>query len=113
MNGLQKELDVLKRIMNSDSPTKDAEFQKKVDEINKLYPSESDGDLIADFVMQCYEKIGDELNQVKNELTVRQQLADISGFISLSYIAKNYFGKSMDVLLMASQVSLPKTKRRD
>ena len=52
MNGLQKELDVLKRIMNSDSPTKDAEFQKKVDEINKLYPSESDGDLIADFVMQ-------------------------------------------------------------
>lgn len=94
MNGLQKELDVLKQIMNSDNPTKDAEFQKKVDEINKLYPSESDGNLIADFVMQCYEKIGDELNQVKNELTVRQQLADISGFISLSYIAKNYFGKS-------------------
>lgn len=47
MNGLQKELDVLKQIMNSDGPTKDAEFQKKVDEINKLYPSESDGDLIA------------------------------------------------------------------
>ena len=94
MNGLQKELDVLKQIMNSDNPTKDAEFQKKVDEINKLYPSESNGNLIADFVMQCYEKIGDELNQVKNELTVRQQLADISGFISLSYIAKNYFGKS-------------------
>ena len=43
MNGLQKELDVLKQIMNSDNPTKDAEFQKKVDEINKLYPSESDG----------------------------------------------------------------------
>lgn len=94
MDTLQKELKVLKLIMSSDSPTKVADFQKKVDEINKLYPSESDGNIIADFVMQCYEEIGNELNQVKNELTVRQQLADISGFISLSYIARNYFGKS-------------------
>ncbi|MCD8093971.1 MAG: DUF5053 domain-containing protein [Bacteroides sp.] len=94
MNTLQKELESLKQIMTSDSLTRVADFQKKVDEINKRYPSESDGDIIADFVMQCYQEIGDELNQVKNELTVRQQLADISGFISLSYIAKNYFGKS-------------------
>ena len=94
MNELQKELEVLKQIMNSDSPGKEAEFQKKVDEINRLYPSESDGDTIADFVMQCYDEIGSELNLLQNELTVRQQLADISGFISLSYIARNYFGKS-------------------
>mgnify|MGYP002914121852 CR=1 FL=1 len=94
MSGLQRELNVLRQIMGSESPTKETDFQKKVDEINKLYPSESDGNLIADFVMQCYEEIGNELNQVKNELTVRQQLADISGFISLSYIARNYFGKS-------------------
>lgn len=94
MKTLQKELEALKLIMSSDSPTKERDFQKKVDEINKLYPSEIDGDIIADFVMQCYEEIGSELNQIKNELTVRQQLADISGFISLSYIAKTYFGKS-------------------
>lgn len=94
MKTLQKELEALKLIMSSDSPTKERDFQKKVDEINKLYPSESDGDIIVDFIIQCYEEIGNELNQVKNELTVRQQLADISGFISLSYIAKNYFGKS-------------------
>lgn len=94
MEGLENELKVLKQIMNSDNPAKVTDFQKKVDEINKLYPSERDGDIIADFVMQCYEEIGCELNQIKNELTVRQQLADISGFISLSYIAKNYFGKS-------------------
>lgn len=94
MEGLENELKVLKQIMNSDNPAKVTDFQKKVDEINKLYPSERDGDIIADFVMHCYEEIGCELNQIKNELTVRQQLADISGFISLSYIAKNYFGKS-------------------
>ena len=94
MKTLQKELDVLKEIMISDSPTKTVDFQKKVDEINKLYPTEEDGNIIADFVLQCYEEIGNELEQVKNELTVRQQLADISGVISLSYIAKNYFGKS-------------------
>jgi hypothetical protein len=94
MDTLHKELEVLKQIMSSDSPTKIAEFQKKTDEINKLYPSESDGDIIADFIMQCYKDIGNELNQVKNELTIRQQLADISSFVSLSYIAKNYFGKS-------------------
>lgn len=80
--------------MSSDSPTRETDFQKGVGEINELFPSESDGDIIADFVMQCYEEIGNELNQIKNELTVRQQLADISGFISLSYIAKTYFGKS-------------------
>lgn len=94
MKEIKNELKVLKEIMKSDSPTKVIDFQKKVDEINKLYPSEKDGDIIADFVMQCYAEIGSELNQVKNELTMRQQLADISGFISLSYIAKNYFGKS-------------------
>lgn len=94
MYELKNELKVLKEIMKSDSPTKVIDFQKKVDEINKLYPSEKDGDIIADFVMQYYAEIGSELNQVRNELTVRQQLADISGFISLSYIAKNYFGKS-------------------
>lgn len=94
MKEIKNELKVLKEIMKSDSPTKVMDFQKKVDEINKLYPSEKDGDTIADFVMECYAEIGSELNQVKNELTIRQQLADISGFISLSYIAKNYFGKS-------------------
>lgn len=94
MSTLQKDLEILKQIMKSDNSAKMVEFQKKVDEINALYPSEKDGNLIADFVLQCYEEIGDELNQVKNELTVRQQIADISGFISLSYIAKNYFGKS-------------------
>lgn len=94
MNELQKELNVLKQIMNSDNPEKLAEFQKKVDEINILYPSENDGDNIADFILQCYGEIGSELSQVKNDLAVRQQLATIGDFISLSYIAKNYFGKS-------------------
>lgn len=94
MRTLQKELGALKSIMSSNNPTRETDFQKRVDEVNKLFPSESDGDIIADFVMQCYEEIGSELNQIKNELTVRQQLADISGFISLSYIAKTYFGKS-------------------
>lgn len=94
MNTLQKDLEILKQIMTSDNPDKMGEFQRKVDETNVLYPSEEDGNIIADFVLQCYEEIGNELDQVKNELTVRQQLADISGFISLSYIAKNYFGKS-------------------
>lgn len=67
---LQKELEALKLIMSSSSPTRIEDFQKKVDEINKLYPSEKDGDIIADFVLQCYDTIGCELNQVKNELTV-------------------------------------------
>lgn len=94
MKTLVEELEVLKRIMASDSPTKTEDFQKKVDEINARYPSEKDGNAIADFVLQCYDEIGTELNEIKNELTVRQQLTDISGAISLSYIAQNYFGKS-------------------
>ncbi len=94
MDTLQKELEALKRILESESSTRMDAFKAKVDEINRMYPSEKDGDTIADFVMECYAKIGEELNQVKTELTVRQQLADISGFISLSYIAQNYFGKS-------------------
>ena len=97
MDALQKDLQELKDILKSGRKSKESEFRSKVDEINRKYPTSEDGDRIADFVLECYSEIGREVSHIGeqvNELTVRQQLEGISSFLSLSYIAKNYFGKS-------------------
>lgn len=94
MNTLEQEIYLLKEIWNSSSPNKEVEFQSKVDEINKNYPSEEDADRMADFVLECYKKTGSDLEVIANELNIRQQLTEVKEVVSLSYIARKYFGKS-------------------
>lgn len=94
MKTLEQEICILKEIWNSNNPNKEAEFQAKVNEINRNYPSEEDADKMADFVLECYKKIGSDLEVIANEISIRQQLSEVKEVVSLAYIARKYFGKS-------------------
>jgi uncharacterized coiled-coil DUF342 family protein len=94
MKTLQAELQELKHILKSTSPTREADFTKKAAEIHTHYPSAKDADTIADFIMDCYKEIGSELEEIREEITVRKQLADIADAVSFTYLSKHYFGKS-------------------
>jgi hypothetical protein len=91
---LLKKIEELKEILNSNNPNKEEEFRQKSEGIRDLCQSEEDGNAVADFMLERYALIEKELAEIKEALTVREQLQPIADAISLSYIAKHYFGKS-------------------
>lgn len=94
MKALKEELELLKLLMNEPTPENIEAFESKVLEIKANYPSNDDANTIADFILSCYQNINIGLENINQELTVRQQLEEVKEVISLSYIAKKYFGKS-------------------
>lgn len=94
MKTLKEELKELQSLL--DNPTEENEvlFQKRVLEIKQKYPSEKDANIIGDFILQGYANINQDLNEIEKEISIRQQLEEVKEIISLSYIAKKYFGKS-------------------
>lgn len=58
------------------------------------YSSIEDKETIRKHLMGELTNIKSELTDIDKELTIREQLKDISEVVSLSYIAKKYFGKS-------------------
>ncbi|WP_436415978.1 DUF5053 domain-containing protein [Petrimonas sp.] len=88
---LQKDLDKLSvHIRNAEK----LEFRALIDELKKKYTSEADLQVIDDFIRMDMRRMIDETDAVLREVSIRQQLADISDMVSLSYIAKNYFNKT-------------------
>lgn len=58
------------------------------------YTSIEDKETIRKHLMGELSNIKSELTDISKELTIKEQLKDISEVVSLSYIAKKYFGKS-------------------
>lgn len=58
------------------------------------YTSIEDKEAIRKHLMGELSNIKSELTDINKELTIKEQLKDISEVVSLSYIAKKYFGKS-------------------
>lgn len=61
------------------------------------YTSEGDKKMIADFMDECLNEISSEIAGME-ERTIKLQLQNISEIISLSFIAKHYFGKTKEWL---------------
>jgi len=58
------------------------------------YTSPEDKEAIRKHLLGELADIKSEMADINKELTVKEQLKDISEVVSLSYIAKKYFGKS-------------------
>lgn len=58
------------------------------------YTSSEDKETIRKHLLGELADIKSEMADINKELTVKEQLKDISEVVSLSYIAKKYFGKS-------------------
>ncbi len=63
-------------------------------EIKTKYTSVEDKKIITDFLISELSEIKSDIASIDKELTIKEQLKDISEVVSLSYIAKRYFGKS-------------------
>ena len=86
---LKEELDALRPLMGTES----GEFYSRVKHIAGTYTSEGDKKMIADFMDECLNEISSEIAGME-ERTIKLQLQNISEIISLSFIAKHYFGKT-------------------
>lgn len=94
MSTLQEELRKLNALLHSDDLEREEKFQKLFLDIQSRYTSQEDAETIAEWTLNGYKEMNDEAEDLLQQLTVKQQLSTISSIVSLSYIAKNYFGKS-------------------
>lgn len=90
---LNDELLALKPLLGTDAP----DFYTKVKDISARYNSNEDKKTIADFISEQLRSVDEKLNIVE-EKAIKLQLQEISEIISLSWIAKKYFGKTKNWL---------------
>ena len=94
MKTLKDELKELQILLNNPTPENEMLYQKKFIEIKNKFSSKEDANIIADFILNGYKQIDEGLKEIEKEISIRQQLEEVKEVISLSYIAKKYFGKS-------------------
>lgn len=87
MKDLKKDLAELKKLSGDD-------FTRKAVEMKETYTSAEEVAEIHRFIVSGFDEIESELKQIKEEILVRDQLAEVAKFVNLSYIAENYFHKS-------------------
>lgn len=87
MKDLQKELEELKELSGF-------AFKKRASELRKKYNTSKEIAEINQFIASGFYQIENDLNHIKEALLLRDQLIEISKFISLSYISEIYFHKS-------------------
>lgn len=91
---LKDDLKKLNEIARSDAPDAMERYTALSDEITAKYQSPEEASEIADFLLNGYKELGQEAEEMKNYVTVKQQIAPYADIIPLGYIAKKYFGKS-------------------
>lgn len=84
----------LKELANLLHTGKEAEFKSEFNRIQKEYTTEEDKNKIADFILNGYKELDEDLQQLEKRISLQEQLEPVKEIVSLSYIAKNYFGKS-------------------
>lgn len=94
MDNLQNKLNELDAIMVSDNPDRENLFKQKVLEIKASCTSASDMELIAEHIKKGYRQLSNDLKRMDEVISLREQLGEVYDLIPVSYIARNYFGKS-------------------
>lgn len=90
---LKEELNALKPLFGTESPA----FYERIKSIAETYSSEEDKKEIALFMDECIQETETGMTRLE-ELTIKMQLQEVSEIISLSWIAKKYFGKTKNWL---------------
>lgn len=85
---LRKELELLKVELGTPA------FDEHLENMNGVYTSAEDKALISECVMLMLDGVGEELNEVNDELNTLEAIKSISNMISFKYIAETYFKKS-------------------
>lgn len=94
MKTINDELKELAAILNSDSANKEEEYQNKFRYIQEHYTTEADAEAISDYLLNGYRALGDEAEELMREMTLQEKIKEMKEIVPVSYIARNYFGKS-------------------
>ncbi|HEY0298004.1 MAG TPA: DUF5053 domain-containing protein [Arachidicoccus sp.] len=87
---LKTELDKLKKHIGKSGSGLD----KQVEVIKKNFNSAKDKIAIDKFIKKEMSNVAAHADSVINELSLKEQLNEVSEIVSMSYIAKKYFGKT-------------------
>lgn len=83
----------LKELWKKASETERLEIDREVDALLDSM-DEEDGVRLEAAVTEDFQQMHNELKSIEQVLTVRKQLESVLPFISVSALAKSYFGKS-------------------
>lgn len=78
-----------KQSSESDRPAIDSQISELLDSL-----TEEETNLLAVGVQKDFDKIHQEVAGIKEQLTVRERLEPILPYLSISFLAKKYYGKS-------------------
>lgn len=78
-----------KQSSESDRPAIDNQISELLDSL-----TEEETNLLAVGVQEDFDKIHQEVAGIKEQLTVRERLEPILPYLSISFLAKKYYGKS-------------------
>lgn len=87
---LKNKLNELSKLLYSN----DEQFDRVLEEIKAQYKSEDDRLEIENFFLNSCNQLSNDINEVKEEIKLKEQLKEVSEIISLSYIAQKYFNKT-------------------
>lgn len=83
----------LKQLWMKADESNRAEIDREMTELlDSMSPEESE--MLVSGVSKDFERMHEEVKEIENIISVRNALADVLPIISVSYLAKNYFGKS-------------------
>lgn len=94
MKTINDELKELSAILNGDSANKEEEYQQRFLYIQEHYTTEADSDAIADWLLNGYRELDAEAEELNRAIALQEKIKEMKEIVPISYIARNYFGKS-------------------
>lgn len=94
MKTINDELKELSAILNGNSINKEEEYQQKFLYIQEHYTTETDSEAIADWLLNGYQELATEAETLDRAMTLQEKIKEMKEIVPISYIARNYFGKS-------------------
>lgn len=88
MKDLNKELANLRKEFGTEA------FDEHINRIKDRYTEPEEKEALTRFILEMADVCGEELQEIGNDISLLEQLKQVSSIVSLSYIAKRYFGKS-------------------
>lgn len=94
MRSVQDILAEMKPLMGSLDTEKRKRLNALEEELKKLQLTDEDKATTKVWYEEGLEEIEKNIDHIEHELKIRDQLKEVADILPLSYIAKNYFGKS-------------------
>lgn len=94
MKQIDKDLAEVKKYIGSTNPEDRVQFEQLFSKIAENYTSDADQLILDRFVSDGLLECQTDIEKIKTEINIKEQLKEITEIVSLSYISRNYFKKT-------------------